>query len=305
MTFEVVILGSSSATPIYQRHPSAQVLNIHERFFLIDCGEGTQVQLQNYRVKYHRINHIFISHLHGDHYLGLMGLLSTLHLQGRTAPLHLYGPAPLEEILNLQFYHSQTELRYELIFHALSAEHNQKIFEDEEIIVSTIILNHRIPCTGFLFKEKPHPRKLKKEQLEKYKIPYTAFQDLKRGTEYISPDGVVIPNDVLTDPGPPQHSYAYCSDTMFDNSVINSVRGVDVLYHESTFMHDMLHRAQETFHTTSLQAAQVAKEAGAKLLLLGHFSARYRDLEPMLQEAKSVFPNSLLALEGEKFSINV
>jgi ribonuclease Z len=303
MTFEVTILGSSSATPIYQRHPSAQVLNIHERFFLIDCGEGTQVQLQNYRVKYHRINHIFISHLHGDHYLGLMGLLSTLHLQGRTVPLYIFGPHALKEILDMQFYHSQTDLRYELHFTALSTDHNQKIYEDDQLEISSIILNHRIPCTGFIFKEKEHPRKLRKPELAKYQIPYSALPDLKKGKDYVGEKGIVIPNKTLTDDGAPSVSYAYCSDTMYDNSVINAVKGVDVLYHESTFMHDMLERAVETFHTTSLQAAQIAKQAGVKKLLIGHFSARYRDLEPMLREARTEFPETYLALEGEKFSM--
>jgi ribonuclease Z len=303
MTFEVIILGSSSATPIYQRHPSAQVLNIHERFFLIDCGEGTQVQLQNYRIKYHRINHIFISHLHGDHYLGLMGLLSTLHLQGRTAPLYIYGPPALQEIMDLQFFHSKTELRYELFYQALSIEKNQKIFEDDEITISTIVLNHRIPCTGFLFKEKPHPRKLKKEEIYKYQIPYTVLQDLKKGKDYVTNEGVIILNSVLTEEGSPVLSYAYCSDTLFDNNVLNAVRGVDVLYHEATFMHNMLERAVETFHTTSLQAAQLAKQAGVKKLLIGHFSARYRDLEPLLREARTEFPETYLALEGERFDV--
>ena len=304
MTFEVTILGSSSATPIYQRHPSAQVLNIHERIFLVDCGEGTQVQLQNYRIKYHKINHIFISHLHGDHYLGLMGLLSTMHLQGRTAPIHIYAPEPLKEILDLQFYHSQTELRYELFFHIITPDHNTIIYEEEQLVISTIVLNHRIPCTGFLFKEKPHPRKLLKEEIEKYKIPYSSFHDLKKGKDYVGADGIIIPNKLLTIDGAPAVSYAYCSDTMYDNSVINAVSGVEVLYHESTFMHDMLARAVETYHTTSLQAAEIAKKAGVKKLLLGHFSARYRDLQPMLDEAKTIFPDSFLALEGEKFSIS-
>ena len=303
MTFEVIILGSSSATPIYQRHPSAQVLNIHERFFLIDCGEGTQIQLQYYKVKYHRINHIFISHLHGDHYLGLMGLLSTLHLQGRTADLHIYGPAPLKEILDLQFYHSQTELRYALHFHSVTGNNNEVIYEDDEIIISTIVLNHRIPCTGFLFKEKPHPRKLKKEEIAKYQIPYSALPDLKKGKDYVSDAGIIIPNSVLTEDGAPALSYAYCSDTIYDNAVINSVRGVEMLYHEATFMHEMLHRAEETFHTTSQQAAEIAKRAGVKKLLIGHFSARYRELEPVLREARDIFPETYLALEGEKFSV--
>ncbi|MGI8892369.1 MAG: ribonuclease Z, partial [Bacteroidia bacterium] len=222
---------------------------------------------------------------------------------GRTAAMHVFGPEALKEILDLQFYHSQTDLRYDLHFHAVPSDKNQNIYEDDQIIISTIILNHRIPCTGFLFREKPHPRKLKKQEIENHKIPYSAFPDLKKGKDFVGDDGIVIPNQLLTDDGLPALSYAYCSDTMYDNSVINAVRGVDMLYHESTFMHDMLNRAVETFHTTSLQAAEIAQKAEVKKLLIGHFSARYRDLEPLLREAKSIFPETFLALEGERFSV--
>src|SRR5688572_29697939 len=184
MIFEVTILGSSSATPIYQRHPTAQVLHFSERYFLIDCGEGTLIQMNRYRIKYHRINHIFISHLHGDHYLGLMGLISTMHLQGRSIPLHIYAPSELQEIVAMQLDYSQTDLRYELVFHALDARNPAVIFEDEDIEIKTIILNHRIPCTGFLFREKPRQRKLNKETMALHGVPVSAYNDLKNGMDF-------------------------------------------------------------------------------------------------------------------------
>ena len=303
MTFEITILGSSSATPIYSRHPTAQVLNINERLFLIDCGEGTLIQMNRFRIKFHRINHIFISHLHGDHYLGLMGLLSTMHLQGRTEPIHLYAPKDLQEIIDIQLRYSETILRYEIIFHPVNPESSKLIFEDEDIEVRTIVLNHRIPCTGFLFSEKPKQRKLKKEKLIEYSIPVTAYHDLKHGEDYISEDGKVISNtEVTTDPRLPR-SYAFCSDTLYNEQIIPLIKGIDLLYHEATFMNDKIERAAETFHTTAEQAATIASKAKVKRLLIGHFSARYKNLYPLLEEAKEVFKNTTLALEGDRFTI--
>lgn len=303
MKFEVIILGSSSATPIYNRHPTAQVLNVRERFFLIDCGEGTQMQLVKYKIRYQRISHIFISHLHGDHYLGLMGLLSTMHLQGRTTELHLYGQQELMDILELQLRLSNTILRFNLIFHPVRHYFGSLIFEDDDLQVKSIVMNHRIPCTGFLFREKLKPRKLIMNKMQQYNIPFTFFNRIKSGEDYEDDFGKIVKNDELTLPSQPPRSYAYCSDTIYDENIINDVRNVDLLYHESTFLHDMLERAEATYHTTSLQAAELAKKAMVKKLLIGHFSARYKSLSPLLDEAKSVFENTELAMEGTRFEI--
>lgn len=303
MNFEVTILGSSSATPIFQRHPTAQVLNIRERFFLVDCGEGTQAQFLKYKVRLSKITHIFISHLHGDHYLGLVGLLSTMHLQGRTNEIHVYGHAELMDVIELQLRLSMTRLRYQIIFHPIKHFAPAIILEDEDMIVKTIILNHRIPCTGFLFKEKPKPRKLLVNKLQQYNIPFSFYGKLKDGFDYRDVDGNVIANDELTISSRAPRSYAFCSDTVYDESIINEIRGVDLLYHEATFLHDMVERAQTTFHTTSLQAATIAKKAEVKKLIIGHFSARYKELHPLLDEARTVFPNTELAIEGNRFEV--
>lgn len=303
MVFNVTILGSSSATPIYQRHPTAQVLNIHERFFLVDCGEGTLIQMNRYKIKFHRINHIFISHLHGDHYLGLLGLLSTMHLQGRTTDLHLYGQEPLKEIVEIQLKYSETNLRYKVHYHFVDHQRPSIIFSDDDLEIESIILNHRIPCTGFLFREKPKPRKLLKEEILKYDIPVTSYGDLKNGKDYIASDGVVIPNHVLTtDPAPPR-SYAFCSDTAYSESILSQIKDVDLLYHEATFLSDKAERAAETFHSTASQAATIATKAGVKRLIIGHFSARYKNIYPLLEEAKQIFDETSLAIEGDCFHI--
>jgi ribonuclease Z len=303
MKFEVTILGSSSATPIYTRHPTAQVLNVRERFFLIDCGEGTQMQMMRYKIKMQRISHIFISHLHGDHYLGLQGLLSTMHLQGRTTELHLYGQQDLMDVIEMQLRLSNTVLRYNLIFHAVRHYVSSLIFEDEDVLVRSIVLNHRIPCTGFLFREKQKPRKLIINKMQQYNIPFMYFNKIKNGEDYEDDFGNIIKNEELTLPSASPRSYAFCSDTLYDENIINDVRGVDLLYHEATFLHEMEERARATYHTTSLQAAELARKAEVKKLLIGHFSARYKDLSLLLTEAKSVFTNTELALEGLRFEI--
>jgi ribonuclease Z len=304
MGFELTILGSSSATPIYNRHPTSQLLHIRDHFFLIDCGEGTLMQLLRYKLKYHRISHIFISHLHGDHYLGLMGLLFTYHLQGRSNELHLYGQQELMDIVEMQLRLSNTILRYNLIFHPVRHYTPGVIMEDEEVQVRSIVLNHRVPCTGFVFTEKPRPRKLKLAKIQEYQIPFTKFPEIKNGKDFILPTGELIPNTELTDESSLPCSYAYCSDTLYDETVAEDVRGVDLLYHEATFLHDLEERAKATYHSTSLQAAMIAKKAEVKKLLIGHFSARYKHLEPLLDEASSIFENTELALEGVKFIVD-
>ncbi|MBS1764178.1 MAG: ribonuclease Z [Bacteroidetes bacterium] len=304
MNFEVTILGSSSATPIFQRHPTAQVLNIRERFFLIDCGEGTQSQFLKYKVRLSKITHIFISHLHGDHYLGLVGLLSTMHLQGRTTEIHIYGQAELMDVIELQLRLSMTRLRYQIIFYPVKHFAPAIIMEDEDMIVKTIILNHRVPCTGFIFKEKPKPRKLLVNKLQQYNIPFSYYGKLKDGFDFKDVDGNVIANTELTIAARSPRSYAFCSDTIYDESIIEDIKGVNLLYHEATFMHDMADRAQATYHTTSIQAATIAKKAEVQKLIIGHFSARYRELQPLLDEAKTVFENTELAIEGTRFSLD-
>ncbi len=298
MGFELTVLGSSSATPIYNRHPTSQLLVFRDRHFLIDCGEGTQMQMLKYKVRYHRITHIFISHLHGDHYLGLVGLLSTFHLQGRSADLHLYAQQELMDIIEIHLRLSQTILRYNLIFHPIRHYSPEVIFEDDDLIIRTIILNHRIPCTGFIFSEKQRPRKLKVDKLQEYGIPFTHYTRIKNGAGFTNADGSFISNEELTENPAVPKSYAFCSDTVYMPELASQLTGIDLLYHEATFLHDMKERALQTYHTTAKQAAQTALDAGVNKLLIGHFSARYKQLEPLLEEARAVFPNTDLALEG-------
>jgi len=303
MKFEVTILGSSSATPIFNRNPSSQTLNINDRLYLIDCGEGTQQQMLRFGVKASRIDNIFISHLHGDHYLGLVGLLSSLHLNGRTKALNLFAPPQLKEIIDIQLKYSETELQYEINYVHTDPVNPQLIFENQDIKVETIPLYHRIPTTGFLFKQKNRNRKLLKEKAEELNIPIEYYTAIKKGQDYVATDGKVYKNDELSVAAEPPKSYAYCSDTIYDERYFEQISNVDLLYHESTFLNDMLERAQSTNHTTALQAGQVALKTGAKKLALGHFSARYKTLDDILAEAQTVFPNSELAIEGKTFVI--
>lgn len=303
MKFEVTILGSSSATPVYNRNPTAQLLNCNEKFYLIDCGEGTQQQLIRFGFKASKIDYVFISHLHGDHYFGLIGLLSSLHLNGRVKPLRIFAPAALEEILALQFKHSETVIRYPIEFTATEAIEPALIFENTDLTVETVVLNHRIPCTGFKFKQKKRLRRLLVDKLEAENIPLEYYPLLKRGVDLTLPDGSALLNaDYTTDPDEPKQ-YCYCSDTLMDERYFDSIRGCDTLYHEATFLHEMLDRANQTHHTTALQAAQVAQITGAKRLLIGHFSSRYKALQPLLEEAKAVFEYTELAIEGNTYSI--
>ena len=296
--FELTILGCSSATPTSKRNPTAQLLNIAERFFLIDCGEATQIQLRRYKIKFQKISHIFISHLHGDHYLGLIGLLSSLHLLGRTIDLHIYCPAALQEIIEIQFKHSQTYLNYKIIYHYHQYINNEVLFEDDKVEVRSIVLNHRIPCAGFVFSEKPLLNTILGECIQKYKIPVELIPKIKNGEDFITTTGEIIPNKRLLKAKVKPRKYAYCSDTCYDEQLIPFIEQVDLLYHEATFMHDMEKRAKETFHSTSIQAGTIAKKANVKQLMIGHYSARYKDLQPLLAETKSVFENTILAVEG-------
>ena len=303
MRFEVLILGNSSATPMFERHPSAQVLNFNEQLFLIDCGEGTQMQLYRYGIKSNKLSHVFISHLHGDHYLGLVGLLSSMHLMGRKTDLHLYGPAPLQDILQIQFLHSDTQLNYNLIFHPTNPNEQEVILKTPMLTVTSFPLTHRVPCTGFRFDEGRRAASLNMPKVEALRIPSVYYQSIKKGIDYQAPDGRVLKAEELTYPAPPSRSYAYCSDTKPVADYLPSIQGCSLLYHEATFLHEMAERAQQTFHTTALEAATVAQSAQVNQLLLGHYSARYRDLTPLLTEAKTVFDQTFLSIEGKWFLV--
>ena len=300
--FELTVLGCSSATPTSSRHPTAQILNHCDRHFLIDCGEATQIQLRRFGFKMQRIDQIFISHLHGDHYLGIPGLLGTMHLLGREKELHLYSPPGLEEIIRVSHHHSKTFLRYPIIFHTLE-EGTVRIFEDDKISVETIPMNHRVPCYGFLFREKAMLRNIVKEKIDKYSIPMQDIPHIKEGKDFVTSTGTRIPNAELTLTPPAPRSYAYCSDTLYSETYLTQIKNADLLYHEATFAADMEQRAKETFHCTAKEAAAIALKANVKRLVIGHYSARYRDLSPLLAEAKEVFPNTVLAVEGENYAV--
>ncbi|NTW31264.1 MAG: ribonuclease Z, partial [Bacteroidetes bacterium] len=295
MSFKLTVLGCSSATPTLSRHSSAQVLKVHERLFLIDCGEGAQIQMRKFGIKFQRIDHIFISHLHGDHFLGLMGLLLTLHLLGRKNEIHLYANPDLEKIIDLQLEVSNTNFNFPLIFHALDSNITETIFEDENIIIKTIPLDHRIPTSGFIFTEKPRPQKIRKEIISKYDIPFEEITKIKMGADFSDKTGKLFKNSELTFDNPPTVSYAYCSDTGYTESYLHLIKNCNLLYNEATFMHNLVKNARDKYHCTSVDAANIALKAGAKQLLLGHYSARYDDLQPLLKEAKQIFENTLLA----------
>ncbi|TPE46403.1 ribonuclease Z [Pontibacter mangrovi] len=303
MDFELRILGSSSATPSANRHHTAQVLTIGNQHHLIDCGEGTQMQLMLYKIKHQRICNIYISHLHGDHYFGLAGLLSTMHLQGRQAPLHLFGPPGLSEILSLQFKYSGTNLNFKLVFHELDTSGYKKIFEDKGITVHTIPMTHRVPCCGFLFREKQKPRPLIKNKLPAFLRPPQLVR-LKWGEDILDENGTLLVRnaDVTLEPKR-SRSYAYCADSRYKPELLPYLQHVDLLYHEATFTDDLRERAAYTFHSTARQAAELAASAAVRHLLIGHFSVRYKDLSPLLHEAQEVFERTDLATEGSIFSV--
>ncbi len=289
--------------PAYGRHPSAQFIEIQNRSFLVDCGEATQMQLMRMQANFHRINHIFISHLHGDHYLGLMGLIFTLHLQRRTNDLHVYSHRGLDEIITTQLRYSRSAPSFRIIFHRLEKGVREIIFEDDALTVETIPLSHKIRCSGFLFKEKPKPRRIDKTKMPDGLL-LQHIVSLKQGEDVLDENGnVIYRNSDFTLPPRKSRTYAYCSDTEFDKNFIEQINKVDLLYHEATFVESDEPKAKETKHSTAKQAATVAQLAEVGSLLLGHFSARYRDLVPILEEARTIFPDSRLALEGEEFTI--
>lgn len=289
--------------PAYGRFTSAQLVEIQSRSFLVDCGEGTQMQLMKLQANLHRINHIFISHLHGDHYLGLLGLIFTMHLQRRTNELHIYGHRGLDEIITTQFKYSQSSPNFRIIFHALERDVKEVIYEDDKLTVETILLNHRIKCSGFLFKEKPKPRRIDKEKMPA-SLTLQQIASLKRGDDILDDEGNILYKNLEYTLSPRRsRAYAYCSDTAYNEKMIDQISGVNILYHEATFTEDEISKANETFHSTARQAATIALKAKADKLLLGHFSARYRELGPILDEAKKVFVNCELAVEGMEITI--
>jgi len=303
MAFTLTILGSSSALPTSQRYTTAQVLNILERFFLIDCGEGTQIQLRKYKIRFGKINHIFISHLHGDHIFGLFGLISSFILYGRKNDLHIYCDKELENILFNHLKYFDGDIGFKIIYHYLKSGTSELIYNDDLVEVITIPLNHRMPCSGFLFKEKTKLLKIDKEKIQKYNIPIKDIAKIKEGSDYITNNGEVIKNSLLTLSSVKSKSYAFCSDTAYSESIIPLIKDVDLLYHEATFKQDLIKRAKETFHSTAIQSATIAKKANVKKLIIGHFSVRYKNIDSLLNEAKSVFENTIAAEDGLSVTI--
>lgn len=296
--FELHILGCGSALPTTRHFATSQVVNLRDKLFMIDCGEGAQMQLRKSRLKFSRLNHIFISHLHGDHCFGLMGLISTFGLLGRTAELHIHSPKGLEELLAPMLNFFCHTLAYKVIFHEFDTRQASVIYEDRSMTVTTIPLQHRIPCCGFLFAEKARPNHIIRDMIDFYKVPVYELNRIKNGADYITPEGEVIANVRLTRPSDPPRRYAYCSDTIFRREIAEQISGVDLLFHEATFAESELARAKETYHTTAAQAGRIAVEAGVRRLVIGHFSARYEDENVLLKEASAIFPDIILAKEN-------
>lgn len=303
MTFSLTILGSNSAIPANGRHPSAQVLNVREEYYLIDCGEGTQIRMNDFRVKRSKINQIFISHFHGDHIFGLPGLLTSFSLAGRKTPLAIYSPPGLEQMIDLILKTSGSHLTYELTFHEVDPDKNQLVFENKKIEVYTIPLIHRMPTCGYLFVEKPHQRGFRAETIEEYGIPFSKINEIKKGADFVNEKGEIVTNAELTLPPKKSRSYAYCSDTAYSERIIPMVKNVDLLYHEATFGMQMAELAAPRGHSTTVEAGDIAQKANVGKLLIGHFSTRYDNLDALLAEAKSVFENTELAIEGRTIDV--
>lgn len=295
--FELHVLGCGSALPTTRHFPTSQIVNVRDKLFMIDCGEGAQLQFRKSRLKFSRLNHIFISHLHGDHCFGLLGLISTFNLLGRTAELHIHSPKGLEDLMipMLDFFNRQ--MTYKVLFHEFGTKEAAVVYEDRSLTVTTIPLRHRMPCCGFLFAEKPGPNHILRDMIDFYQVPVYELNRIKNGADYVTPEGEVIPNARLTRSSAAPRRYAYCSDTIYLPSITEQIKGVDLLFHEATFAEDAAPRAKETFHTTASQAARIARDAEVKKLLIGHFSARYDDEQVLLDEARAVFPNTQLAKE--------
>lgn len=301
--FQLTILGINSAFPANGRHPTAQILQVGEQLIMIDCGEGTQAQIQKYNIRKSKISHILISHLHGDHIFGLIGLLTSYGLEGRTQALDIYGPEGLEEIIRVQLKYNGGDFYYPVQFHILDTERNYTIYENKKFSIQTIPLDHRIPTAGFLIKEKALARNMIKEKIAEYNIPYQVIPAIKAGEDYKTPEGEIIANDILTTAPPKPRSYAYCSDTRYTETVAPIIKGADILYHESTYCEDFKEQAVISMHSTAVEAAQIAKKAQVGQLILGHYSSRYKTTEQFEIEAQSIFPNSIAGKEGGTYEV--
>jgi ribonuclease Z len=298
----VTILGNNSAVPAYNRHPTSQVVSHDGISYLVDCGEGTQIQMIRYKIRRSKISHIFISHLHGDHYFGLAGLINSFNLLSHTQELHVYGPAPLQQIIEMQFNAAHTFMCYPLYFHTLTQ--NEVLVDNDKIKVSCFRTDHRIECYGFVFEERISKRKLLIEKVQQLRIPVTFYSSLQNGLDYITPRGERIKNEEITAPPEKSKKYAFCADTRYDESIIPHIYGADMIYHEATYLDNLRDKAFERFHSTTKQAAIIAKKSGINKLLIGHFSSKYNSLDAFLHEAREVFPNTDLAIEGVTYAIH-
>jgi ribonuclease Z len=299
--FAVTILGNNSAVPAFDRHPTSQVVTLDGTNYLVDCGEGTQIQLINYKIRRSKISHIFISHLHGDHYFGLPGLISSLGLLSHQQELHVFGPSPLKEIIELQLKVADTTLPYQLHLHTITKA--ATLLETDKLTVKCFPTNHRIECYGFSFEQNKQPRKLNPDKAKAHDIPSSFYDRLKSGEDYINKDGAAIKNELVTDPAEPGKKYAYCADTKYDESLLPHIQGANMIYHETTYLDNLRERAESRFHSTTKQAALLAKKANVKKLLIGHFSSKYDTLEEFETEAKEIFPTTELALEGVCYEV--
>lgn len=297
--FEVTILGSGSAMPTTLHNPPSQLVDVNEKLFMIDCGEGTQLQMRKYKTRMSKLHSIFISHLHGDHIFGLPGLISTLSLLGRTGELNIYAHKEIELLLNPLLRYLGKHLSFPINLIPLQSKGHELIFENRSLRVYSFPLKHRIETSGFLFEEKESPRHIIRDMIDFYNIPVRQIQQIKLGEDFVTSEGQVIKNEILTYPSTPPRKYAYCSDTAFSPEIVPHIANADALYHEATFAESELARAKETFHSTAPQAAEIAKEANVKKLIIGHFSSRYNQLDQLLSEAQGVFPNTELAVEGK------
>ena len=299
--FAVTILGNNSAVPAFNRHPTSQVVTLDGNNYLVDCGEGTQIQMINYKIRRSKISHIFISHLHGDHYFGLIGLINSFSLLSHQQELHIFGPSPLKEIIDIQLKVADTKLCYPLHIHHITEA--ATLLDDEKMTVKCFRTNHRIECYGFSFTEKKRMRKLNPDKAKEYEIPAVFYDRLKDGEDYTRKDGSIIKNDLVTTAAEPGRKYAFCADTKYDESLIPHIQDADMIYHETTYLDNLRERAEARFHSTSKQAAELAKKAGVKRLLIGHFSSKYDTLEEFEAEAREVFPDTDLALEGVCYEV--
>ncbi len=301
--FRLYILGCGSALPTLRHYATSQVIELRGKQFMIDCGEGTQLQLRRSKINFNKIQAVFISHIHGDHCFGLIGMISTFGLQGRTAPLHVYSPEELEQMLTAQVSLFCPHLSFEVVFHAVDPQVQKVVFEDNSLTVETIPLEHRMPCCGYLFREKNTLPHIRRNMIDYLEIPVSQINNIKMGADWTREDGTVVPNSELVTPADPPRSYAYCSDTRYIPTLHERLKNVDLLYHESTYGEDNLNRAETYWHSTARQAALVARDSGAKRLLLGHYSSRYQDENVLLEEARAVFKNTYLTDENDVFDI--